>query len=532
MNKALPKAILDNANYSIIATDVDGIIRVFNKSAERLLGYQASEVVGKLTPSIIHDVEEVIERAKILSQELGQEILPGFDVFVAKPRFLGKVDEKIWTYIHKNGTRFPVNLSVTALRDEKEEIIGFLGIAKDISEKIQTEKIKALRVEVSTAITKNRPLVESLQDCVSSIVKYLDAAFARIWTLNEKENVLELQVSAGMYTHIDGDHARILVGAFKIGLIAQERKAHLTNDVVNDPRVANKEWARKEKMIAFAGYPLIVEDKLIGVMALFSQSYLSESVLSALAAISDIIAHSIERKRIEEELRKYAEDLEKTNKELDQFAYIVSHDLKAPLRAIAHLSEWLEEDLEGKLDKDSQHKMKLIRGRVHRMEALINGILQYSRIGRVQVEIEQVDVKELLEEIVDSLTSEKNFIITIAENMPKLKTARVLLAQVFSNLISNAIKYHHLQQGHIEIKVALEENFYRFSISDDGPGIDPKYHEKIFMIFQTLEARDKVESTGIGLAIVKKIIESQKGTIEIVSDTGKGTTFYFTWPIG
>lgn len=220
--------------------------------------------------------------------------------------------------------------------------------------------------------------------------------------------------------------------------------------------------------------------------------------------------------------------LEKRNQELDQFAYVTSHDLKAPLRAIANLSEWIEEDLSDKLTADTRHQMNLLRGRVHRMEALINGLLQYSRVGRLETPKSQVSVGDLLAEIVDSLSPPATFSIEIAP-MPSILTEKLPLEQVFANLIGNAIKYHPRQDGRVSISVQEYPSNYQFAVADDGDGIAPEYHEKIFGIFQTLAPRDTIESTGIGLAIVKKIVEQQGGTIRLESRSGQGATFYFTW---
>jgi len=217
------------------------------------------------------------------------------------------------------------------------------------------------------------------------------------------------------------------------------------------------------------------------------------------------------------------------NQELNQFAYIASHDLKAPLRAIANLSEWLEEDLADQLPVENKQQMDLLRGRVHRMEALINGLLAYSRAGRDEVAIEKVNVAELLEEIIDLLAPPDTFKIAIAPDMPTFYARRLLLRQVFANLIDNAIKHHPTQNGQIDISVTEQQQVYEFSVADDGIGIAPQYHNKIFTIFQTLEARDKKESTGVGLSIVKKIVEAEGGTIRIESQVHKGATFFFTW---
>lgn len=221
--------------------------------------------------------------------------------------------------------------------------------------------------------------------------------------------------------------------------------------------------------------------------------------------------------------------LKKRNDELDQFAYVASHDLKAPLRAIASLSEWMEEDLAAQIPEENQQQMRLLRGRVRRMEALINGLLEYSRVGRVQTPVSMVNVTALLKEVIDLLALPSTFNIKIEPGMPTFLTRRLLLQQVFSNLIGNAIKHHSHPNGHVNISVKDQGLYYEFSVSDDGPGIAPEYHDKVFLMFQTLEARDQKESTGVGLAIVKKIVETEGGAVSVDSQLGAGTTFRFTW---
>jgi PAS domain S-box-containing protein len=222
--------------------------------------------------------------------------------------------------------------------------------------------------------------------------------------------------------------------------------------------------------------------------------------------------------------------LQQRNRELDQFAYVASHDLKAPLRAISNLSEWLEEDLNSQLSAENQAQMHLLRTRVYRMNSLIDGLLDYSRVGRSNTQPERVNVQALLEEIIETLSPPPSFRIEMGSKMPTVMTRRIPLRQVLSNLIDNAIEHNYLQAGTISISVEDQDAWYEFAIKDDGQGIDPQYHEKIFVIFQTLQARDIHESTGVGLAIVKKIIEAEGGTIRVDSQLGSGATFHFTWP--
>ena len=259
-----------------------------------------------------------------------------------------------------------------------------------------------------------------------------------------------------------------------------------------------------------------------------------------------VVSHEniTERKLGEIALARYAQEmaqttqtLERANAELNQFAYVTSHDLKAPLRGIANLSLWIEEDLGETIGEDTRQHLELMRGRVHRMEAMIEGILQYSRVGRESVRLETVDVGKLLAEIVDLLAPPSHIHTEIMPPMPALTCERIRLEQVLMNLIGNAVKYHHPAGGHVRVSCRLlppDENtnavFYEFSVTDDGPGIAAQYHDKIFQIFQTLQARDKVESTGIGLSLVRKIVESQGGRVWIESQEGWGATFRFTWP--
>ena len=221
--------------------------------------------------------------------------------------------------------------------------------------------------------------------------------------------------------------------------------------------------------------------------------------------------------------------LKRKNEELDQFAHIVSHDLKGPMRGIDNVVTWIEEDHSQEITPKVHEYLQLIKGRITRAENLIEGILSYARIDKETIQKEHIPVTELVNEVIEDLAINPKFHISVQEDMPVLYTERVPLFQIFSNLISNAIKYHDKPDGRISIYYKTFDRHYEFFVEDNGPGIARNYHDKIFVIFQTLKDRDSFESTGVGLAIVKKILDARNETIRLFSEPGKGAIFSFTW---
>ena len=245
----------------------------------------------------------------------------------------------------------------------------------------------------------------------------------------------------------------------------------------------------------------------------------------------DKLNHEIRQRELAEKRQAdLLQQIEATNAELKNFAYIVSHDLKAPLRGIKTIADWIQTDYADKLDEDGREQLGMLSQRVERMKHLIEGVLQYSRVGRDQEEIRTVHLDRILPEIIDSLAVPVHITIAIDKPLPTVRYEPTRLSQIFQNLLSNAVKYMDKPEGEIHIDVADNDNDWTFSITDNGPGIEEKYYDKIFGIFQTLNPRDEYESTGIGLAVVKKTIELAGGSIWVTSEVGKGSTFSFTIP--
>jgi signal transduction histidine kinase len=270
----------------------------------------------------------------------------------------------------------------------------------------------------------------------------------------------------------------------------------------------------------------------IGVLAFghARSAAFTEETERLISGVATTAAIAMDNARLFEEARELIAALETSNRELDQFAYVASHDLKAPLRGIANLSQWIEDDLGERLDDQSRGHLHLLRGRVVRLENLIAGILAYSRAGRDSSEQAAVDLAALAAEVWELLAPPPTARLELVASLPQLRASRVQLQQILLNLMGNAIKYNAERAVTITLSAQRNARRWEIAIADDGIGIAPEFADKIWGLFQTLERRDKVESTGIGLSVVRKIVESHGGRAWVDSELGRGATFKFTWP--
>jgi PAS domain S-box-containing protein len=382
-------------------------------------------------------------------------------------------------------------------KNEKGEVIGLQGSILDVTEKALAEQKIAEKAkeinDIRSALDESTIVTITDQ---KGVITFVNDKFCSVSQYSKEELI-------GQYHYVDNPE-------YQLNKFIKNIWITIANGNV---------WKGDIKNRAKDGSYYWVDSTIVPFLDNQGKPY------QYIAISSDIT----EQKLAKVNLNHALTNLEKTNKELDQFAYIVSHDLKAPLRAINNLAEWIVEDMP-EMPEEVNANFGLLRGRILRMENLINGVLDYSRIGRTKIEKEATDLKIMIIQVVDSIVPTEGFEIYIADNFPEIKIARILFQQIFSNLISNAVKYNDKAIGKVECFYESLPNFHQFTIKDNGPGIAEEYHKKVFKVFQTIEARDKKESTGIGLSIVQKIIEEAGGTIHIESEENKGASFIFTIP--
>jgi PAS domain S-box-containing protein len=266
-----------------------------------------------------------------------------------------------------------------------------------------------------------------------------------------------------------------------------------------------------------------------GYEHVFDRCYILRDAQARPVRLIGSMMNITDRKEAEEQQARLMAELESANRDLNDFAYVVSHDLKAPLRAIGSLASWIAADYAERLDDAGREQLRLLTSRVLRMNDLIEGILSYSRAGRVRDERTHVELERVLPEIVDSLAPPAHINVEIGA-LPAIVYGRTAIRQVFQNLIHNAVKFTDKPSGRVTVSCVTGGEVHTFCVADEGPGIDAKHFERIFLLFQTLAPRDRIEGTGVGLAVVKKLVELHGGRVWLASELGRGSRFYFTVP--
>lgn len=484
----LNNAIMYSASYMIVATDQKGLVVSFNKAAEDALGYHASEVIGKHTPVLWHDLSEIEKRAQELSEATGRPISPGFEVFTLKSRTEGPQRNE-WTFIRKDGSRLPVALTVTTLRDTQGQITGYLGVVEDITERrISEEKLQESE-QFQQLIKQNNPDLIFVKDRQFRIID-ANEAFLNMYPEEMRNNIIG-------YTTVESYKPSEAEEFLKMDRLAFETGSSEIIETVHMPD--NSKRVFHSKKIRF---------------------YDAKSTPFILCVSKDIT-----------EREKLISKLAESNAELERFAYIASHDMQEPIRMVTNFSAIIAKDYDAKLDDTGREYLRLLVDSGTRMKALVDDLLLYSRVGNDTVIQNEFNAQQSLTGVLENLKSlieEKKAVIT-HDTLPNLIGNHVQFMRLMQNLITNAIKYQPKDQvAHIHIGLEDKDTHWCFSVSDNGLGIKPEFMEQIFQPFRRLHSWEKIQGTGLGLSICKKIVEHMGGQIWGVSNPGKGSTFYFT----
>ncbi|GMV95177.1 MAG: hypothetical protein AMXMBFR82_49550 [Candidatus Hydrogenedentota bacterium] len=507
---------VDDLTHAIIASDLDGRITFFNQGAEAITAWSREEAIGRP----IDEVFRLIDR-KSGEPLVAQEAMEGPLISFPEEALL----------LDRGDVPVPVHNTTTVLRDPRDQPRGTVSVFRDASG-ARHGALVALGADVSLAVSQSLTMRGMLQLCAESMVRHLHAAFARIWVADSSSEFLILEASAGMYTHLDGGHSKIKVGEFKIGQIASELRPHLTNDVLNDPRISDPGWAQREGLVAFAGYPLVIDGRLLGVVGLFSRRALSDTTLDALASVSYTIAVGVERKHLEEQLRQ-----SQKAEALGQLAAGVAHDFNNLLTIIAGCSDMLLES--DSLSSDDESLIREIEQAGVRAASLTRQLLAFSR--KQAVESATIDLNTIIQDL------EKMLLRLIGEDVelsttlhPNLYTVDAdigQIEQVVLNLVLNArdamavggkltIETANVsldrEYTHSRPEVATGE-YALVAVSDTGTGMPPEVLSRVFEPYFTTKEVGK--GTGLGLATVFGIVKQWGGHISVYSEVGVGTTF-------
>ncbi len=650
-------AVLTSVGSLVVVLDREGRFVRFNHACEQLTGYSFDEVNGRPIWDLVITTEE-LGPVKAIFQELTAGLFPSQyeNYWITKDGKLRLIAWSNTALVDSSGSVeyvIATGIEITERRRAEEELQRShdeleVRVAERTAGLADRTRLAALGADVGVALTRGESLREALQQCAEAMVHNLDAAFARIWTLAEDGSTLELQASAGLYTHTGGPHGRVAIGQTMIGRIAQERQPQLINVATKPSAFSDPEWARREGIVAFAGYPLTIEDRVVGVMGMFARRSLTDSTVKALASVADEISLGVERKRAEKQLQESRErfrnliettsdwiweidengvytyaspkvrdllgyepeevlgktpfdlmspdeaqrvagifgpnasrrepfgPLENTNlhsdghpvvletsgvplfdaegefrgyhgidrditarKRLEKFregyVYTVSHDLRNPLGAIQGLAQFLARKLEK--DGSKANELQSVQGIItsaERMNAIIQDLLDSARLesGQVELKKEPVEIESFVSDLLKrtAVLADRQVRVSVPAGQPVVSADPNRLERILANLLTNAAKY---SPSGTEMVLGVDklDGEVRISVSDQGIGIAAEDLPHIFDRFYRASSTGKTDGLGLGLDIARGLVAAHGGRIWVESETGKGSTFYFTLPL-
>lgn len=490
------RTTLASIGDAVMASNTEGNVVWMNAVAAELTGWQVEAAIGA-------PVRQVFQ---IVNEETRAPVVSPVERVLAEGRAVGLANHTL--LIAKDGKAWPIDDSAAPIRDAQGEIRGVVLIFRDVSERRQREQaLQASEERLRMALQAGRMVAWDWDVRADQI--WSTGTFVEIYGLEPNQTVgksIEL-----VHPEDYARHAELVDGVETRG-----GDYHSEYRIIRptDGRILwLEEWG--SAMLDGAG----AVEKIVGLTVDVTERKRAEIALQQL------------NETLEQRVTERTAELEQINRELVQFTNVVSHDLKAPLRAITTLSNWIGEERAPAISAQAQSYLDKIQQRVARMETMLNDLVAYTRAGRVRYKVEQVNTLLLAREIINLLEIPAGLAVTVVEPMPVLMTERIPLEAVLVNLIGNAVKHHHRPVGgKVEISALDLGERVEFCVEDNGPGIASEQQTRIFGVFQTLRPRDEVEGSGMGLAIAKRLVEGRGGVLEVKSELGVGSTFRFTWP--
>lgn len=510
------KGVFENINDAYLVMGIDGNVLKMNDVAEHFFGFKTSDISVNVKDLIYKEDYQYAMESFLELTEKGK-----FTDYSA--RVVTKRNEIKW-----------VNINASIIYDKNKEPIAAQGIIRDIT--IQREKQLVLDLVNNTAksVLGKEDISEIAWEISSNIANYLGTKDCVIYLVDKKSNTLE-QIAAFGNKKLDSDKIfnKIIlqIGEGIVGNVALNGVSEIISNTTKDDRYILDDKIRYSEITV----PIIYDGEVIGIIDAEHErkNYFNSKHLNTIERIANLVSLQLknainlrERVKVEHKNKELVAELSRSNEELKEYAHIVSHDLKSPLRSISALTAWIKLDNQDKFDEASLQNFEDIDLTLEKMDNLISDVLKFSSIDADSKEDEQIDLYDLVKKLIQILYVPEHVSINILKKLPVVKGDKIKFQQLFQNLIANAIKFSDKKDSIINIDVKEHNSFYEFSIEDNGIGIEKRHFDKIFKIFQSLKKSE--DSSGIGLSIVKKIIDIYKGEIWLESEINKGTTFYFT----
>jgi len=529
-------------DYAIFMLDPEGRVVSWNAGAERIKGYQLTEILGK-NVSIFYTPEQVrMGRPEFLLKQAGAE---------------GQTEDEGWR-LRKDGSQFWANVITTAIKDQSGALRGFVKVVRDITDRKHREDELRLLQSITRSVSEAEDMQAALRIVLRRVCETTHWRLGEAWI--PSPDGLSLECNASWLSSIQGtavrrdakDKLTFGPGQGLPGQVWLQKRVIWVHDLEKNEIFTSEPHAEEMGFKSSVGIPVLARNEVVAVLIFFmSEPRKDDEILTRIiTAIAEQLGLVIRRKRAEDALKtlnltleqrvsersasaeQHAQELARSNADLEQFAYVASHDLQEPLRMIASYLELLEKRYKGKLDTKADQYISYAVDGAKRMQGMIRDLLHYSRATVSSDTFKPVDVQKALDLALNNLSQsikETGAQIT-SRNLPEIYGEPTQIAQLLQNLIGNAIKFRRDDTPKIQVSAELKCKAWVFAVQDNGIGLETQFKDRIFQIFQRLHEREKYPGSGIGLAIAKKIVEHHRGKIWVDSRAGEGSTFYFSIP--